>query len=352
MEEYLEQWMNSMDMSGFYSGMDHFFPNLHIDGRELFNMVLNGNIWEALQNLTDGIKTGLGAELAGMREIFLCILVLGILSALFTEFADLFAGRQMSQMGFYFLYLCLIAALTKIFLYVSGIATEAIASILLFVKMFIPTYFMAVGAAQGVSTAAYYYYLTLLAAYLIESILSACLVPFIYSYVLLALLNGLWPEEKLTLLLDVMKKAVSFLLKLLLGGMMGLSLVQALILPVADTLKLSAMKKTLSALPGIGTMAGGITELFVGSAVLIKNSVGVLLMMLLFIVCLLPLGKILVISGIVRFGAAVSGIVSDKRVSEAASRVGEGCFMLFQSVCTSMAMFFIVIAVVAYSLSG
>lgn len=352
MEEYLEQWMNSMDMSGFYSGMDRFFPDLHPDGKELFALVLNGNIKEALYYLTDGIKTGLWAELNGMREIFLCILILGILSALFTEFADLFAGRQMSQMGFYFLYLFLITALTRIFLYVSEIASDTIASILLFVKMFIPTYFMAVGAAQGVSTAAYYYYLTLLAAYLIESILSAFLIPFIYSYVLLALINGLWPEEKLALLLDVMKKAVGFLLKLLVGAMTGLSLVQALILPVADTLKISAMKKTLSSLPGIGGMAGGITELFVGSAVLIKNSVGVLLMLLLFAVCLLPLGKIVVISGIVKLGAAVSGIVSDKRVSEAASRVGEGCFMLFQCVCASMAMFLIVIAVVAYTLSG
>lgn len=352
MEGYLEQWMDSMDMSGFNNGIDNFFPGLQIDGERLLAMIMEGNIGEALRLLIGQVKDSFGAELLGMREIFLCILILGIVSALFAEFSDLFAGQQMAQVGFYFLYLFLIAVLTKVFLHVSEIATAAISTILLFIKIFIPTYFVAVGAAGGMSTAAYYYYLTLLAAYLIESILSAFLIPFIYSYVLLALLNGLWPEEKLTLLLDFMQKGIGWVLKLLIGAMTGLSLVQALILPVADGLRISAMRKAVSSLPGVGGMAGGVTELFIGSAVLIKNSVGVLLLLMMLAVCLLPLGKIAAVSGIVKLGAAVSGIVSDKRVSGAANRVGEGCFMLFKCVCTSMAMFFIVIAVVTYTLSG
>jgi stage III sporulation protein AE len=156
----------------------------------------------------------------------------------------------------------------------------------------------------------------------------------------------------LTLLLDFMQKGINLALKLLIGLMTGLSLVQALILPVADGLKISAVRKSLSAIPGIGGVAGSVTDLFMGSAVLIKNSVGVLLLILLLAVCLLPLGKIALFSGIVKLGAALTGIVSDKRISGATNRVGEGCFMLLKCVGTSMAMFFIVIAVVAYTLTG
>ena len=352
MEDYLEQWMNSMDMSGFNGGVEDFFPGLRISGDELLSLIMEGKAGEALRLLTEQVKGSFGAEVAGMREIFLSILILGIVSALFAEFSDLFAGQQMAQVGFYFLYLYLASVMTKVFLHVSEIASGAVSSILLFIKMFVPTYFVAVGAAQGTSSAAYYYYLTLLAAYLVESVLSALLIPFVYCYVLLALLNGLWPEEKLTLLLDFMKKGIGLGLKILIGAMTGLSLVQALILPVLDGLKISAMRKTISSLPGIGGMAESVTELVIGSAILIKNSVGVLILLLLLTVCLLPLGKIALVSGIVKLGAAVTGIVSDKRIAGAVSRVGEGCFMLFKCVFTSMAMFLIVIAVVAYTLSG
>lgn len=352
MEGYLEQWMDSMDMSGFNSGMERFFPGLGIDGKRLLSMIMEGKLGEAIRLFAEQIGDGIWAQISGMREIFLCILILGIVSALFAEFSDLFAGQQMAQVGFYFLYLFLITVLTKVFLYVSEIASAAIDEVLLFIKMFVPTYFVAVGMAQGTSTAAYYYYLTLLAAYLVESVLISILLPFIYSYVLLALLNGLWPEEKLTLLLDFMQKGISLVLKILVGGITSLSLVQGLILPAADGLKLSAIRKAISSLPGIGNMAGGVTELFVGSAVLIKNSMGVLLFLLLIAVGALPLLKMALVSGIVKLGAAVTGIVSDKRLSGAANRVGEGCLMLLKCVCVSMAMFMIVIAVVAYSFSG
>lgn len=352
MEEYLEQWMDSMDMSGLNVTTQNFFPGLKIDGEVLLSMVMNGQIGEAAGTLYEQIKGSVWGEVSSLRELLLCILVLGIVSALFAEFSDLFSGKQTAQAGFFFLYLFLIAVLMKVFVHVSQIAGDTISAILLFVKMFVPTYFMTVGAAGGISTAAYYYYLTLLAAYFIESILSSLVIPLVYSYVLFALLNGLWPEEKLTLLLDTMKKGINLILKLLIGAMTGLSLVQSLILPVADGLKKTAIHKTFSFLPGVGGLAGSVAELFLGSAVLIKNSVGILCVLFLLGICLLPLCKLAIVSGIIKLGAAITGIVSDKRISGAANRVGEGCFMLFQCVCTSIAMFVIVIAVVAYAVKG
>ena len=53
------------------------------------------------------------------------------------------------------------AILTKVILFVSDIATEAIENIVLFVKLFVPTYCVAVGAAQGAASGLYYYQLML-----------------------------------------------------------------------------------------------------------------------------------------------------------------------------------------------
>ena len=242
--------------------------------------------------------------------------------------------------------------LTRVFMTVSEIATQAVENIILFVRLLIPTYFVAVGTACGTTTAAFYYEMMLVLSYLVERFLGAFLIPFIYSYVLLALLNGIWIEEKLTLLLDFMKKAIQMALKISLGAVTGLSLVQAVIVPVADQLKISAMRKALSALPGVGNLAEGVTELMIGSAVLIKNSMGVFLLLVLLAGSILPLLKILLAAGAVKLGAAVAGIVSDKRLSGCTDRVGEGCLLLFRCVFTAMALFLIVIAVVAYMVSG
>ena len=194
-----------------------------------------------------------------------------MISAVFSEFSDLFAGGQIAQAGFYFLYLFLMVILTKVFLFISDIAGGAIENITLFIKLFIPTYFTVVGAASGTTAAVYYYQLMLVIAYLVESLLKEVMIPLIYSYVMLALLNGLWSEEKLTLLLDFIEKGIGFALKAALGAVTGLSLVQAVIMPVINNLKISTMRKALSAIPGVGGVAEGVTELMLGSAVLIKT---------------------------------------------------------------------------------
>lgn len=349
--DYISSWLSASDLDSINEGMDSLFPGIQIDVKQLLSMIMNGEILEAFGLLTGQIKDSLWGELHGLRQIFIYILVLGVVSALFSEFSDLFAGQQLSQAGFYFLYLFLMAVLTKVFLFISEIAFETMESIVLFVKLFIPTYCIVVGTAQGTASGVYYYQLMLIVAYLVEGFLSAVLVPVIYSYVMLALLNGLWTEEKLTLLLDFIEKGILMALKIAMGIVTGLSMVQAVIVPVASGLKISAMRKAVAAIPGIGGVTEGVAELVLGSAVLIKNSMGVLLLILLSGACLLPLLKILAVAGVVKLGAAITGIVSDKRVSVCADRVGEGGLLLLRCVFTSVILFIIVIAVISYTVS-
>lgn len=351
-DSYLWGQLEQYDMEEIDIGVNQLFPGYQIDTEELFSLILQGKFLTALSTLFSQMKSGIWGELSGMKEMLIYILVIGIVSALFSNFSDIFAGQQISQVGFYFLYLFLMAVLTKAFVFVSQIAVDTIENIVLFVKLFIPTYFMAVGAATGTTTAVFYYQVMLVIAYLVESFLLTALIPFIYSYVILALLNGIWAEERLALLLDFIKKGIIFALKLAMGAITGLSLVQAVIVPVIDGLKISALRKAVSAIPGIGGVAEGVTELVIGSAVLIKNSLGVLLLVLIMAACLIPLIKILMVAAMVKLGAALTGIVSDKRISGCTDRVGESCFLLFRCVFTAAALFLIVIGIMAYTVTS
>ena len=351
-QEYVELWTDSLELNHIDAKMKELFPEFEINTGETFRLIVEGRVTEALKNLGDGITGYIRGELMNIRQVFLTVLILGVVSALFSGFSDLFAGQQISQAGFYFLYLFLMVLTTGIFSSVSEIALGAVENIVLFIKMFIPTYFVVVGTAQGPTTAVFYYELMLIVAYLVESFLSTVLIPLICNYVLLALLNGIWVEEKLSLLLDFIRKGIVMALKLSLGAVTGLSLVQAVIVPVLDRLKISAVRKAVSAIPGIGGIAEGVTELVLGAAVLIKNSMGVLLLVLLLGICLAPVIQILIVTMTMKLGAAVTGIVSDKRISGCVDRVGEGCFLLLRCVLTAVALFLIVIAVVAYAVSS
>lgn len=329
--------------------LEDMLPDYEWDMQGMLDCILRGNIGEAVGLLWDGAKGKLAAEVSGLKHIFAAVLVLGIVSALFSNFSDMFPNHQIADISFYFLYLLLMAVLMKAFSAAAGIAAQTVENIVLFIKMFIPTYFMAVGAASGAASAAVYYQFMLFLAYGVERLLSSVLLPLIYSYVLLALMNGIWAEERLALLLECLKKGIGMGLKVALGAVTSLSLFQSMITPVLDSLQGTAVKKAISVIPGIGNLAEGVTEMVLGSAVLIKNSIGLFLLLLLLGICLAPLAKLLLIACMMKGSAALAGIVSDKRITGCTDRVGDGSLLLLRTAFTAVALFLIVIAVVAYT---
>lgn len=337
------------DMEGIKDSLDQIVPEYDFDIQDILQLIIKGKIWEAIKLLWEGVKGKLLTELSGMKNIFASILILGIISALFSNFSDVFKSHQIADISFYFLYLLLMTILMKAFLTAANITSETVGNIVLFIKMFIPTYFMAVGAATGAATAVVYYQFTLFLAFGIENILLTILLPLIYGYVLIALMNGIWAEERLTLILDFIKKGISVGLKVAMGAITGLSLFQSMITPVIDSLKTSAVKKAVSVIPGIGNIAEGVTEMVIGSAVLIKNSIGILMLLLLLAICLIPLLKLFVIACMMKGSAALVGIISDKRITGCTDRVGDGSFLLFRTTFTAVALFIITIAIVAYT---
>lgn len=210
---------------------------------------------------------------------------------------------------------------------------------------------VAVGSASGVASASVYYQILLMIVYLVEWGYLSVLLPVVYSYVLLTVINGVWMEEKLTMLLELLEKGIGISLKVTIGIVTGFSLLQSMISPVLDSMQASAMKKAVSVIPGIGGLTEGMFEMVMGSAVLIKSSIGIYITLVLIMICCIPICKILLISCVTKLGAALIGIVSDKRMTNCADRVGDGNLMLLKMALSSVGMFVIQIAIITYTTS-
>ena len=191
--------------------------------------------------------------------------------------------------------------------------------------------------------------LMLLVIYGVEYILAAGVIPLIYSYLMLSVVNGIWVEEKLTLLIDLLEKGIGWVLKGAVGVITGISIFQSLITPVVDSVRKSTLQKVVSAIPGVGNAADGAVELVLGSAMVIRNSIGVVLLILMLVLCAAPLLKIGVIAGILKCAAAFIGVVSDRRITACANRAGDAGLLLFRTAGTAMLLFLISIAVVTAS---
>lgn len=328
------------------------YPEYTFDGKLVMELILQGRLWDAIKELGSGITGVISSQSGELKTLFLTILVLGIVAALFINFADLFQDHQVADIAFYFVYLLMIAVLLKAFASAAAIVKEILEIVTTFMKLYIPTYMVAVGSASGIASATVYYQVLLFIVFLIEWGYLTILLPVVYLYVLLTIMNGVWMEEKLTLLLELLEKAIGFGIKATLGIITGFSILQAMVSPVIDALQSSALKKAVSAIPGIGGLTEGMFEMVIGSAVLVKNSIGLYITFVLIALCCIPILKLLLLAGVIKISAALIGIVSDKRMTNCANRVGDGSLMLLKIALASVGMFVIQIAIIAYTTSG
>ncbi len=343
----LQSIWQDYDLGELEAGIQSLFPEYSISFDTLFQTVLEGDIIGAFGYLIQGGVGGMTAQLGGMRRLLVWLLVLGVVSALLTHFAEIFDKHQIADLSFYYVYLLFSAVLLKCFMQVVEIAEEAIEGVVLFVKLMMPTYLLTVGAATGTATVSAYSQLLVLIIYGVEKLLLGCVMPLIYSFVLLTIINSVWAEEKLLLITELAEKAVGWILKASMGVVTGVSVFQSVLTPVIDSAKKTVLQKSVSVIPGIGNAADGVVELVTGSAMVIKNSVGIVLLILLLVLCAAPLLKIMLTAMLLKGAAAFMGVVSDKRITCCANRVGNGVMLLFRTAGTAMLLFLITIAVVA-----
>ena len=325
-------------------GILRLFPERKLDLEQLMGQVMSGDVFGALASLfRDGI-TDFFVQLGGMRNVFVWLLVLGIVSALMTRFVEIFDRRQVADLGFYFMYLLFTAVLLKCFSQAADIVRQTLENIILFVKLLVPAYLLTVGISTGSATAGAAYQIMLFVVYGVEYILAHGLIPLIYSYSMLSVVNGIWAEEKLSFLIDLLGKAVGWVLKGALGAVTGIGLFQRLITPVMDFARNSVLQKVISAIPGVGNTAGGVVDLMVGSAMVIRNSVGVVLLLLLLLLCAVPFLRIAVTAMLLKCAAAFMGIVSDRRITSCVNRIWDACLLLLRTAGTAMLLFLVAIA--------
>lgn len=146
--ESAQVW-EQMDMDAVTGDFERLFPSFSFDAQGVLADIMSGQLLEALKKLGDGLSGAVVFQREEFRTLFFTILVLGVAAALFTNFADMFKDHQVSDLAFYFVYLLMIAVLIKFFSQTADTVREMLGGVSTFIKLYIPTYMVAVGSLPG-----------------------------------------------------------------------------------------------------------------------------------------------------------------------------------------------------------
>ncbi|HCT90308.1 MAG TPA: stage III sporulation protein AE [Lachnospiraceae bacterium] len=340
-----DELLAKLDLQEIQDAVDSYLQEDTLSVSDLLRKLMDGEI--SLEDLDwrEIFLAVAGQGLGGQRALLGKLLFLILLSAVFSIMADVFAEDRVGETGFYILYLLLLAFLLEEFGRTGSEVEELLLGVSGFMEAAAPAYYLAVLTAGGATTAGLFYQLLLLLLLAVQSVIVRLLLPGVQIYVLLNLVNQIPREDFLSRLTDLIRTCIQWSMKTMIAAVTGLQILRNMLGPALDSLHRSAIGRTAGAIPGIGNMINATTEILLASAVLIRNCLGVAVLVILLWGCLMPVARMAVRTLMFKMLGAFCQPVADERIVGCLGAIADGYGMYLHMVLGTVVMFLLSVAV-------
>lgn len=308
---------------------------------------------ESITDIVYWARDLLFAEITANKMLFLEVILITFCFSLLKNTAGNFGSSYISDVCFLLVYSVLALMLLKSIYIFQGIVVDTIERSVSFMRIFVPCFCTGMFFASNVYASAGFYQIAFVVIYLVEWAFENALLPCIHVYALLQIFNNFFEETQFGNLADLLQTVVTWGLKIAGTAVFGLSVVQNLINPVKDRLAHGTAAKVASAIPGVGGAANSVSEVLLGSGMIIKNGIGIAGIVVLVCIGIGPLLKTGIITLLYKIMAAVVEPLSDKRISGCIKQLSNAAllYMKVQGYCLMMFFITIALAVSATSFS-
>lgn len=312
---------------------------------DIYQMLLEGEIDEAIGQAVTGFYRNITGEILQNRALLAKLLVLVIIAAVFNNYSSVLKFSYVGEQGFYITYLMIAAILMQSFSLVYDIAEETVYYLKDIMECLLPALYMSIVLCGGFTTSQMVNSMFLWMLSFVEKMLLTVILPAIRIYFFIVLLNQINTKDRFSKLAGLLKQSVQFLLKAVVTGIIGLNVMKSILLPVYDNAKYNVLQKGLSVIPG-GASLSGLSTILLGAGVLIKNSIGITVVIILLVLGSIPLLKIFCFYVLYKIILALIQPISDKRILAGIQGAADSTGILLRATSTSIILSILSIAIV------
>jgi stage III sporulation protein AE len=271
-----------------------------------------------------------------IRVIFICMLC-----AILRSLQDNFGG-EVSNMAFYACYLLMISFIIVSFKDVLNIGQRAIVDMVSFMKVIIPILITLLASTGSPVSSSMLYPAIMMVVEFFSNMLGTVIIPVIFLIAVLSIIANVSEKVQLSQLAGCLKTASVWILGIMLTIFVGIISVQSSLAGTVDGVAVKTAKFAFSAsIPFVGKILSDSVETVLGCSLVIKNSVGVIGMILVLSIVLSPLIKILAMITIYKFCAIIAQPIADSRIVKCLDDIGGTLALLF-AVLVSVSIMFII----------
>ncbi|WP_031514883.1 stage III sporulation protein AE [Desulfofalx alkaliphila] len=319
----------------------------HLDFRQMVVDMARGEMKWNVSDIVNGILKFIFNEVLVNLSLLAKLVMLAIITAVLQNLMGAFEKATTGKLAYFICYLVLVTMAVGAFTLAVNIGRDAVDNMVAFMQALLPLLLMLLAAMGGIASSAMFSPLIIGSITVIGTIIKNIVLPLIFFAAVLTILNGVSTKFNVSRMADLLKTVGMAVLGLCSTVFLGVLAVQGVAGAISDGVALRTAKYTTDAfVPVVGGMLSDALEAVIGSALLMKNAVGIAGVVMIILITVLPLIKIFAIAFVFRLAGALVQPIGDGQMADCLSSLGNSLITIFGAVATVGILFFFAITIV------
>jgi len=299
------------------------------------------------QDITKGTMKYFFKEVIANWKILGQIIVLASIYAILVNLQSAFENDVVGKLAYNVCYMVIISVAVKSFTIAINLGKNTIDTMTAFMQALLPILLGILIAMGGITTSAFFHPVLLGSIGFIGTIIKSVVLPLIFFSAVLAVVNNLSSKVQIIKLSGLLKQSAIVILGFILTVFVGIISIHGITTSTADGVTIRTAKFAAERfIPIAGKFLSDAMDTIIGYSLLLKNSIGVMGLIIIFMICLAPMIKIIALIAIYKLSSAIVEPIAQSRLADCLNHMGNSLILILATVSSVAIMFFITITVI------
>lgn len=289
-------------------------------------------------------------EVTANGKLMGTLLVLAVFSAILKALQNAFETKMISKAAYAVVFIVLMVIALNSFYIAMNYVQDTVANMVHFMIALLPLMLALLASSGSLASAGLFHPLVILLVQTSGLLIDYFILPLLFFSAIISIVSSLNDHIKITKLAELLRNVAMGVLAIFFTIFLGVISVQGATAAVTDGIAVRTTKFIAgNFVPVIGRMFTDAADTALGASVLLKNTVGIAGLAVLFLICAFPAIKILVIGFIFHFTAALIQPLGEGPLLDALSMLGKTVLSMFAALAAVSFMFFLALTLIIAS---
>ena len=347
MEELLKSETDILGINEFLESAEKYtnnnFENLNI--KELFYESLNGNIGKSLRHI--GLVDIFSREITSALSIIISVLIVIIIHSIFKAIIDGLQNKSASQIAYFMQYLIITTLVINSFVSILDLTKKSIQNIVSFMNILIPLMTTLMLTTGMITTTSMVEPVLLFMINYIGVFINSIIIPLLLVSITISIISNISDKVNLERLSKFFKSSIIWVLGIVLTIFATYLSLEGTLTSSIDGITAKTAKAAVSGfIPIVGKIMGDTVDSVIGCGNILKNSVGVIGVIIIFGIVLSPIIKIAIFWISFKMTSAISEVIADVKIVKLIEGLADSYKILLAILFSVSIMFIIGITIV------